>query len=427
MAAPLPHSDEAHDLRIVLAAGGVSAIVLAVVVLLSAQTGVLDIPARPTLFLAALTAGVALLGWAALQLDVGVRRIAWTTLTVYVLIATAAVHYTGGPQTPMPGFYLLIVVAASFVLGRGGANLIAWISVLGYAVLLTLEYAGSLPIIPIWRIPFDARNKGLLLVVNWLTVATPVLLTAFMSGTLAQRLKQRNQQLRTLEQFRREMVELLVHDLRTPLTILLGTLDLIDMVVGKMLNQEQSDLLKSARRSGHLMLVMIGDILDIARLEAGQLTLKPRQLQVPTMLADSVSQFHTLAELGHLSLTVGPCSGLPPVQADAQLIQRVLANLISNAIKHTPPGGSICLAASLVQPGYVAVSVRDSGEGIPLDQQEKIFEKFGQVDRAGVEQQGTGLGLTFCKMAVEAHQGKIWVESAPGQGSTFTFTLPLGS
>lgn len=90
MAASLSHSDEAHDLRIVLAAGGVSAIVLAVVVLLSAQTGVLDIPARPTLFLAALTAGVALLGWAALQLDVGVRRIAWTTLTVYVLIATAS-------------------------------------------------------------------------------------------------------------------------------------------------------------------------------------------------------------------------------------------------------------------------------------------------------------------------------------------------
>ncbi len=104
-ASPPSHSDEGRDLRVVLAAGGLSAIVLAVVVLLSARTGVLDIPARPTLFLAALTAGVALLGWAGLQWQWGVRNIAWAALGAYSLIITAAVHYTGGPQTPMPAFY----------------------------------------------------------------------------------------------------------------------------------------------------------------------------------------------------------------------------------------------------------------------------------------------------------------------------------
>ena len=424
-ASPPSHSDEGRDLRVVLAAGGLSAIVLAVVVLLSARTGVLDIPARPTLFLAALTAGVALLGWAGLQWQWGVRNIAWAALGAYSLIITAAVHYTGGPQTPMPAFYLLVVVAASFVLGQRGANLIAGISVMGYAVLLTLEYAGALPVVSIWRFPFDARDRGLLLVVNWLTVATPVLLTAFMSGALAQRLKQRNQQLLTLERVRTELVEMRVHDLRSPLTVLLGALDLIDMVLGERLNRDHQDLLKSARHSGHSILTMIGDILDIARLEAGHPILNPGPVQLQTMLTDSADQFRALAELGSLSLRVEPGGDLLPVQADAKLIQRVLANLIANAIKHTPSGGSITLAARQGRPGYLTVSVHDTGEGIPLDQQRRIFEKFGQVDKEGAERRGTGLGLTFCKLAVEAYQGEIWVESAPGQGRTFTFTLPL--
>ncbi len=424
-ASPPSHSDEGRDLRIVLAVGGLSAFVLAAVVLLSAQTGVLDIPARPALFLAALTAGVALLGWAGLQWRWAVRNVAWATLGAYSLIITAAVHYTGGPQTPMPAFYLLVVVAASFVLGQRGAYLIAGIDVLGYAVLLTLEYAGALPVVSIWRFPFDARARGLLLVVNWLTVATPVLLTAFMSGALAQRLKQRNQQLVALERVRTELAEMLVHDLRGPLTILLGTLDLIDMVLGESLDEDHQDLLKSARRSGHSILAMIGDILDIARLEAGQLVLEPRPVLLPTMLTDVADQFRPLAELGNLSLRVEPGGDLPPVQADAKLIQRVLANLIANAIKHTPSGGSITLATRQGRPGYLTVSVRDTGEGIPLDQQRRIFEKFGQVGKEGAERRGTGLGLTFCKLAVEAHRGEIWVESALGEGSTFAFVLPL--
>jgi signal transduction histidine kinase len=425
MMSPEMRHDEVNDLRVVLAAGGISAIVLAVVVLLSDRTGVLDIPTRPTFFLAALTGGMALAGLIALQVGQATRRIAWAALVGYALIATAAIHFTGGPQTPMPGFYLLIVVAASFVLGQSGASFIGWVCALGYGALLVLEYTGALPIISIWRIPFDARNKGLLLVVNWLTVATPILLTAFMSGGLAERLKQRNQQLRALEGFRREMTELLVHDLRNPLTVLLGTLDLINMILGQALSDEQRNLLNSARRSGHLMLMMIGDMLDVAKLEAGQLTMKPKPLQIPTLLADAAEQFRTLADLGQLTVAVAPSGDLPPVTGDLQLIERVLANLISNAIKHTPPGGSVILTANLTRPRCVTVSVRDTGEGIPLDQQQKIFQKFAQVDKDGVERQGTGLGLTFCRMAVEAHKGEIWVESEEGQGSVFAFTLPL--
>lgn len=418
-------TDERNDLQVVLGAGGISALVLAVVVLLADRTGVITLPVVPTFFLAALTGGVALGGWVALQAGFTVRRIAWVALAAYSLIATAAIHFTGGPQTPMPGFYLLITVAASFVLGRRGANFIAGLCVLGYAILLTLEFAGVLPIVSIWRIQFDAQNKGLLLIVNWLTVGTPVLLTGAMSGNLAQRLKQRNQQLVSLESFRKEMTELLVHDLRNPLTVLLGTLDLINIVLGKQLNDEQRNLLASARRSGHLMLVMIGDMLDVAKLEAGQLTLKPTSLKIPDVFAETISQFETLAGLGRITLTAEPVADLPPVTADPQLLRRILGNLISNAIKFTPAGGRVTLAANLAPPGYMTLSVQDTGDGIPADQQSKIFKKFAQVERDIVERQGTGLGLTFCKMAVEAQHGQIWVESQEGRGSVFAFTLPL--
>jgi signal transduction histidine kinase len=419
-----PPSDEVRDLQFVLLAGGISALVLALVALLSDSTGVLDIPLNHTILLAILTGFLAALGWLTLRVGFHPRPIAWVILWAYTIIITIALHFTGGPQTPMPALYLLVVAAASFVLGQGGALVVAGFSVLCYAGLLILEYAGVLPIVEIWRIPFDAQSKGALLIVNWLTVAAPALLTAFLTGSLARRLKLRNLQLRKLERFRSEMVELLVHDLRNPLTVMLGGLDVINMTLGRSLNDSQRTLFDNARRSGHFMLVMIGDMLDVAKLEAGRLVLKVQPLDLKALLSEAAEQVRTPAELEGLQLEIDVPDALPPVQGDVQLIQRVLANLLNNAIKHTPAGGKITLSAA-IDTDQLTIGVRDTGEGIPEDKQATIFDKFTQIDQDGLERRGTGLGLTFCKLAVEAHGGTIRVESAPGQGSLFAFALPL--
>jgi signal transduction histidine kinase len=430
MATPIrpTQTDEVRDLQLVLNAGGLSALVMGAMVILSGDlAGVLHIPTTETAVLAVFAGAVALAGMLALRRGWPPRRIGWAIMTAYTFIVTAAIHYTGGPQTPMPALYVLIAVAASYVIGRRGANLIAVLSAVLYALLLILEYSGLIVTPQIWGTPFDVPSKGVLLVVNWLTVITPTIVTAFMSGALAARLKTRNQQLHQSEDLREGMVAMLVHDLRNPLTALLGGLDIINLMLSRQMNDDQRHLLDNARRSGRLLLAMIGDMLDVTKMEAGQLTLKPQPIDLEGMLIETIEQVYALAEMEGLTVELEPVALLPPVRADRQLVQRVLANLVSNAIKHTPPGGTITLAARRHYDRFVAVSVRDTGEGIPVEQHQRIFEKFGQVEKGGLTRRGTGLGLTFCKMAVEAQQGQIWVESEAGKGSTFSFTLPIAA
>jgi signal transduction histidine kinase len=148
---------------------------------------------------------------------------------------------------------------------------------------------------------------------------------------------------------------------------------------------------------------------------------------LPTLLNDKVEAFRPLAEKEGKTLRVSAPTELPVVMADASLIGRVVENLVSNAFKYTESGGTIEVS---VEPGgpVVNVRVRDDGEGIPPEYHTRIFEKFVQVTQANGQplRKGTGLGLAFCRMAVCAHGGQIRVESAPGQGSVFTFSLPLG-
>ncbi len=419
-------TDETRDLQLILAAGGASALIFGFIIFIAGRTGVLNIPSREAAIIAFAAGLVAALGWLAMRRGQPPRRIAWVVLLVYTLVITAAVHYTGGPQTPMPALYLLVIVAAAFALETSGVTVVAGASLAAYGALLALAYGGALPTYSVWNIPFDASDKGLLLFVNWLTVATPAVLVAVMCSTLTQRLRTRNLALRESEAMRTVLVELMVHDLRNPLTVLLGVLDLMQIVSGSTFTADQRRLMLNARRSGNVMIGLIGDILDISRLENGQLALKRQRLDLPQLIQESLEEMRVPAEQGELTLASDAMVELPPVDADQKLVQRVLANLLGNAVKATPNGGTITVAAVPTPPNAVTVSVRDTGQGIPPEQQARIFEKFAQVeqDRRTGRATGTGLGLTFCKMAVEAHGGRLWVESQPGEGSTFFFTLP---
>ena len=240
-------------------------------------------------------------------------------------------------------------------------------------------------------------------------------------------LQESYRRLQELEKVRDDLTHMIIHDLRTPLTSVITGMQTLDVVGG--LNEDQREIMGMAVRGGETLLGMINDLLDVDKLESGSMQLDYGLLSPSELVASAVSQIASLAESKQLTLASRIEQDLPPVRGDESKLRRILVNLLGNAIKFTPSGGTVTVEARHGKEERTAVfSVSDTGEGIPPEAFGRIFEKFGQVEsRQGGRIMSTGLGLTFCKLAVEAHGGSIAVESAPGQGSTFRFTIPLSS
>jgi NtrC-family two-component system sensor histidine kinase KinB len=231
-----------------------------------------------------------------------------------------------------------------------------------------------------------------------------------------------------LARLKDEFTHMLVHDLRSPLTVLNASLDLMEGAVAKLDTQNFDELMEMARRSSDRMLNMVNELLDISKLESGQLVLHPEAVSVESLLNEVLARLAPLATSAQITLEITIAPDLPQLYVDPQVIGRVTNNLLDNAIKFTPDGGQIRLWARLdpeQAPGSMLVGVTDTGPGVPPEEQPRLFEKFQQVSSVQGRSTGTGLGLPFCKLAVEAHDGKIWVESAVGKGSTFVMTLPV--
>jgi signal transduction histidine kinase len=233
--------------------------------------------------------------------------------------------------------------------------------------------------------------------------------------------------LRQVEELRDDLTRIIVHDLRNPLNVISGSLEILEVVLN---DADQAakrvKWVRNAQEASQQMLTMIDDLLDVSRLDSQQLPLNLAPVDITALLVDKVQLYQPQAERDKKMLTVQAAPQLPPVMADVAIISRVLDNLVGNAFKYTANGSQIELKAS-VAASVIEVTVSDDGEGIPVEYHQRIFDKFIQVhnDNDPSLRKGTGLGLAFCRLAVEAHGGHIWVDSAPGQGSAFTFTLPL--
>jgi signal transduction histidine kinase len=229
-----------------------------------------------------------------------------------------------------------------------------------------------------------------------------------------------------VERMKDEFVSIVSHELRTPMTAINGSLSLVlDGTVGE-INEDQQDLLETAKNNTTRLIRLINDILDISKIESGKITMKSEPVDIYSVLRDSMAGIGGFAEKYGVQVTCASEESIPQVMADHDRIIQVVTNLLSNAIKFSPRNGTVHLKA-WKDGASLFVSVHDQGIGIPAEYLEKIFEKFQQVDSSAVrEKGGTGLGLPICRAIVEEHRGKMWVESDPGRGSTFTFTLPLG-
>jgi signal transduction histidine kinase len=252
-------------------------------------------------------------------------------------------------------------------------------------------------------------------------------------GALAANVNRMNDELRrlyveleTASQHKSEFLANMSHELRTPLNAIIGFSQVMrERMVGD-LTEKQEEYLDDVLSSSDHLLSLINEVLDLSKVEAGQVELEITPFPLREALESGVVMVRERARKDGVQVTLAADTHVDVVEGDERRIRQVIFNLLSNAVKFTPAGGSIDVASSRLD-GEVRVSVVDTGPGIPPEDLERIFEEFQQTDVGTARREGTGLGLALSKRLIELHGGRIWVESELGKGSTFTFALPLES
>ncbi len=306
-----------------------------------------------------------------------------------------------------------ILTALAAVLGAGLCLIFrsAWLRLLA---LIAIDAA--LPAVALWLYNHPGiylPSVALLLAIN------ATVFIGLVSDFTFERIEKAR--LRSTLKTRDDLTHMIVHDLRSPLTIVSGYVDALQQMAAGKLTPSEEKYFAEAKRGANDMRDMITTLLDLGRLEAGEMPLRLQPHDVNEIARKAAARFSPI--LDQRTLHCDALAAPVLISCDADVIRRVLENLISNAIKFTRSNGRIVVR---VQPDAeeVMISVRDDGQGIPPDQHKHIFEKFGQTATGGEQRHSSGIGLAFCRMAVEAHDGKIRVQSEPGKGSTFSFTLP---
>lgn len=226
-----------------------------------------------------------------------------------------------------------------------------------------------------------------------------------------------------LDRLKNEFVMAASHELRTPLTGISMSIGLLRENIQRSLTDKERELLDTAHEETQRLKALVNDLLDLSKIEAGKMDMEFQKIAVSDLIEKAISVLQTQANEKGVELSSTFADKLPNVKADPNKVTWIITNLIANALRFTNPHGNITLHAEKAGE-HVHISVQDTGAGIPYEYQSKIFEKFVQV-KDGKHLEGTGLGLTICKEMIRAHGGAIWVDSIPGEGSTFTFTLPI--
>jgi signal transduction histidine kinase len=356
-------------------------------------------------------------------------------------LGIVSMHYVGmgAMRAPCvvtyhPGLFALsvaIAVGASFLALRlafalRGGPRAAWKLKLGGAVLMGFAIAGmhytgmaaatilplvcgpsSLPTLSISQLGGAAIGSGTLII---LAIA---LLNSY-------RVRIQYEQ----ELLKDRFLSVLSHELRTPINAILGFGSILEDGIAGPLTPEQQRYVRKVTAGADHLLSLVNDLLDMSRIQAGKFSMTPQPMAIAPLVDEVVGTLGGLAEQRQLTLTTDVAAGLPTLVADDVRVRQVLTNLVGNAIKFTPEGGAIHVRVRPDGDG-VRVEVVDTGPGISLADQRKLFNPFTQLDMSATRQAGgTGLGLSISKALVEAHGGAIGVESAPGAGSRFWFTLP---
>jgi signal transduction histidine kinase len=323
-------------------------------------------------------------------------------LGLLLTVLLGAADYLTGPELSFSIFYLIpVCLVAWFVDRRAGITM----SVIGAVVWLMADLAAghfySHLAIAYWN---ATVRLGFFIITSALAFAVS--------------------SLRTSHERQEELVRFIAHDLRSPLGIVIGGLQALRDGGGTM-DMPQKDMVETCIMSGSRMLMLVNSLLDVARLESGQMPLQLSQVSVQDLVASSLKQVEWWTREQHITIALQQDPGITSVYADPALTERVLVNLLSNAIQFSQHESSIIVRIASLNASAVVFSVTDRGCGIPKEWLGRVFDKFAQVEaHKGGDRIGSGLGLTFCRLAVEAQGGRIWLKSTVNQGTTVTFTLP---
>lgn len=230
----------------------------------------------------------------------------------------------------------------------------------------------------------------------------------------SEELRATNEELLTLSQFKEDMTNMVIHDLKNPLSAILN----VDIL------PEGNKRVEIIKQSGLKMMNLVQNILDVYKYESTQIELSKEKIDILRILNNATEEMDFLAKLKNLEFKIDNCHGIE-INADVVVLRRILVNILSNAVKFSPSNGIISIYCKMLEDDIVKIAIQNSGPHIPIENQEFIFKKFGQAEKKGQGQlNSTGLGLTYCKLATDAHGGAIGVESGETEGTIFWFTLP---
>jgi len=247
---------------------------------------------------------------------------------------------------------------------------------------------------------------------------------AIQNARLFREIEDKSRQLEVANQHKSAFLASMSHELRTPLNAIIGFSEVLLAKFFGEINEKQEDYLNDIHTSGRHLLALINDVLDLSKVEAGKMELEPSTFDAPAALGDAMTLIRERAGKHGIALGLEVAPDIGPIDADERKFKQILLNLLSNAVKFTPDGGRVDVRARRVD-GALEVAVRDTGIGIAPEDQQAVFEEFRQVGNHYTSKaEGTGLGLALTRRFVELHGGRIWLESAPGKGSTFFFTIP---
>ena len=377
----------------------------------------------------------------AVQLARAVRFVHVQIVLDYVCL-TLLLHFAGGVETPFWSFYVLYIIIAGILQTRTATYLYAGFATLLYCGMALLEYVGVIPHVHLTGFMGAGQfRQPSFLLATLTTFVTTMFIATLMSTTIMARLRERssdlvqahqqarsraqeltqlNQRLEELDRDRKHFVQLVTHELRAPVAAIESYIKLI--LDGYVPPERYPEILGRVQVRAAEQLEQINDLLVLAQSQRPPIDTRLTSLsesleEVLDLLRGSMTQ-------KNLSLAIHIDPETPSVVADPDQIKHLWTNLVSNAIKYTPANGSI--EVTLTQrPASVVGSVRDTGIGIAPEDQKRIFDEFYRTSQAKqIEQHGTGLGLAIVKQIIDSYGGRVWVSSAPGKGSKFSFSLP---
>ncbi|MBU3912342.1 MAG: hypothetical protein KKD90_07155 [Candidatus Omnitrophica bacterium] len=359
------------------------------------------------------------------------NRIANTQISIDLFILASLVHFSGGIENPFIFYFIFHMIIASILLSRLAAFLQATLSVFLFSIVVASEYLGILPhYCLVGFVSSDLRNNAIHISGIAFVFVSTLYIAVYMATSISKRLREReaslkevNTQLIQKDRIKSEYVLRVSHDIKEHLAAIQSCIEPVTGGITGQLNERQMNLLERAdERAGKLMF-FVKALLEVTRIKLSR-EIRMACFDFGDTLQDAINDVTPKAKNKNISIASSVEGTIHEIRGAREYIHEVITNLLANSIKYTPRNGKISVIVS-DKGNSILIEIKDTGIGIPRAELPKVFDEFYRASNAReIEKDGTGLGLSIAKQVVERHNGKIWVESEEGKGTTFFITLP---